>query len=315
MPTKIKHLLQFRLLQIKRLIDSIGIMLLVVFLLCIFGILASLLAKLPQIDRWWSILALVVFFYSLIHHRNDKNFLASIFQDKIQLSIYYLIENLLLVLPVLAFQIWCNHTFTALSIIGVAILMSIVATFIPEKYNTSQKTSLDWIPLQYFELKFVVESRPYTAIIISIIGLLSFVHIGFFVFWAFLLINWIIVIFLPLEPIAMLHWKNKYVAHKIITYSKLLLITTLPIIVLALIKNIDKWSLILYILFCIWNTIFMSISLKYVHYNPLHAQRMNKSIESIMMLLMLLPGGALIVFCYNIYIYISAEKNLKSYYA
>jgi hypothetical protein len=315
MLAKTKILLHFRLLQFKRLIDSVGYLLIFVFLLCIVGILASIFSKVIDVSSWWSLFAAVLLCYSVIQYRNDKNFLLSIFHDKMRLSFYYFVENLLLIFPLLAFQFWFSHFLIVLSLIGIAILMAVAATFFSESFVTNYKVSFGWIPLRYFELKFAVESRPYTSALIYSIGLLSLAHIGFYILWAFILINCIIMVFLPIESMPMIHWKTKFVANKILDYSKVMLIATVPFFVLALVKNIDKWPLILYIIFCIWNTVFMAISLKYANYNPLHAKRMVNSIESIMMLLMFLPGGAIVVFGFNIYNYFLAEKNLKSYYA
>lgn len=315
MSSKILQLLSLRLLQSKRILDSVGYLLLIVFCLVIVGIFASALSNLLLINRWWAIIAFLVMYFSIERYRSDKSFLRSIFIGQCRLGFFLGLEYLLLTTPLIVAQLILGNWMVVLALIGSALLGGFTSTYLKHEIKSGVKTELSQIPLDYFEFKFVVESAPYTSLCIWLFGLLSYLHIGLYLIWILLLIMLLQTFFLFQESRDMLHWHPNFLMTKFKKYIGITSLVTLLPTIMTLVFHSDSMLIIFYALFCLFTGLFMTLVFKYASYTPLRPMSQVSSIASVFIILMIIPGGAIITLVYAIFKYYKAEKNLKSLYA
>lgn len=315
MQYKIVNLLLLRLLQCKRILDSVGYLLLIIFLLVVAGIGVTALSNLITINRWWSNLAIIALFLLIEYQRKDKAFLQSVFENRTKLRLYLALEYLIISFPILIAQILLGHLNVAIIIFALPFMFGYISSMYLSAIKSTTKREIWIIPLKFFELKFVVESSPIFYLMVWILGFLSVLHIGAFLFWLFILVTLVQQFFIAYETKDMIHWHPYFVFSKVRMYLRLVTIIIAMPTCLVLFLNITYWPLIVYGLAGLSISIFLAISLKYSNYTPLRSNGQISSLASLFTLFIIIPGGAFITLVYALWNYFKAEKNLKSLYA
>ena len=315
MVKKIAKLILLRLNQIKRLTQSVGFILILVFIICVAGMTAAAIQSLLKLNIWWLIGAEFFILVMLSISRRDKSFLYSIFENKTSLIFYYFAENSLLMSPFVIFHLIKGHYYTVLLIFLTGFIVALITSFIPERVDSATKKEIHLIPLKYFELKFLAEKSPMSAYLFCFSGLFVFFHISVFIIWIFLIISIIIAVFTPFEPMEMIHFEPKFVMKKMISYSKILTIIVLIPFIISILFHPEHWLVAAYALVCAYLALYLAISAKYAAYTPLRALRYPTISETIIVMLMVLPGGAIITASFIFLKYLKAENNLKTLYA
>jgi len=312
---KVCALLRLRFFQLKRMLDSVGYVLLAVFVVSFIGIFTMALSNILSFNKWLLIPASFLLLIFVDYNRKDKVFLKTIFYSTKKMILFSSLEYIGILSPFIIFQVIRHQYLLSLCVIAMAFTVAILSTFIIKPVKSSVKKELSFIPIKYFELKFAVESAPFTYFIIWSAGLFSFLHIGFFLFWIFIILNFIPQLFNSFESRDMLHWRPKYLAHKFISYSLIFfVIISIPTLI-TIIYHSEKIILVIYALVCVFVSILLALAIKYENYTPIMSSAHISSISSFLIFLMILPGGVLITLSYAVQKYFKAEKNIKSLYA
>lgn len=315
MYNKIYHLLLFRLIQAKRMLDSVGYLLFFVFLIIAFGLGMSLFSQLLSVNKWWSLAGITVLIGMIEYYRDDKLFLLTTFENKRWLSLHLITEYFFLFLPILIFQVLYQQYLVTVSLIALIVLMGYISSQVLPIMKNLYKKEVKIIPLDYFEVKFAVESNPTLYLLIWVLGLLTYFHIGFYLFWLFIIIVMSQQFFVANESKDMLHWQTRFVLIKIIKYITLFSIIIAFPTLLAFVLHTEHWALTIYGVLCLYVAVFLAIAMKYAGYHPLKAINQSSTISSVFTILIIIPGGAFITLMYAFVHYFKAEKNIKSLYA
>ncbi len=315
MKNQIISLIILRIRQVGRISKTVGWGLGLIFLFVCTGIFFPALDRVLSGEAWYSILFCAIGVILLDYHRKDKLFLMSVFSKRNHHLCFLTIEYVLLLLPVIIFQLCMSQFIVATLLILVCFIVSIISPLIRSKEGTSVKSTLNVIHLKYFEFKFFIETSVYFWILFWFLGFISYLHIGFYIFWIFIILMILPEIFRYYETRDMVHWKEKFVIKKVLSYTGLfLLIVALPSVI-ALIFHEDMFGVILYCIFCLMTSIFMNISIKYSGITPLHTSGYGQNTSGLLTMLMIIPGGVLIVFAFGMFKYFKAEANVNLLYA
>jgi len=297
------------------MVDRVGWLLFIIFLFVVLGVGLQFLQTLLKLPAYTSILFSFVVLAFIDFSREDKVFLSSVFQSYSSLVRYIWIENLILVLPVIIYQCMIkNFTFGS----GIALATLLVSLFSPmfrKSELTHAKRSIPWLPMHTFELRFFGEKLGFIALGYLVFGIFSFWHIGVYAVWILLFCFTLPEVFKWNESREMVHWLPNFVMNKVINnlfvIGKLVLMPTL----VAIIFHPDMWYFTAYLIFCLFTTILLSISFKYTTFTTVFEASIASNVVFLMLMLMLLPGGALITIIYAIFQYFKAEKNMNLLYA
>ncbi|MBK8052585.1 MAG: hypothetical protein IPK35_04700 [Saprospiraceae bacterium] len=315
MKNKLISLLTLRFRQVFRLLSTVGWGLGLVFLFVGIGIFFPALNNILGFDSLYSVIFTGVLIFSLDYIRKDKLFLMSIFPNRRHVQLFVMIEYFILTLPILIFQGFIGHYTLIFFIISTCILIGIISPAIKPKTTGSNKIALHFIKVKYFEFKFHVESGGVLWIIIWLLGFVSYFHIGFYIFWIFVISMMLPEMFRPYESREMLYWRQDFLQDKVLSYIFLFLLFVGLQTLTTLIFHFDTIWIILYCIICLMTAILMNISIKYAGYTPIHSSGFGQNTSGLLTMLMILPGGVLITMVYCMIKYFRAKYNLQSLYA
>lgn len=310
----ISRLIHLRCKQILRIVLQAGWVMTLVALILISGLILN---ALESVLHWPAYLSVVVGILTLLilqKQRRDIQFLQSIMHSMPRLALVLGVEYILLLSPILIFQLCQGHillvTFLILGIGSVAVLHP--------WFNVSPvkalKNSASWIPLKNFEIKCVVERNLWGVCLIYLISWLGAYHVAFFLISAVIFGLLLISAFEFNEPREMVFYTPYFLKSKFA--DNLNLISrwyVAPALVTIFFQQEFLWLIFYGFLFLI-AVLFMAIAYKYAHYTPLTPYSQSSQLLSILFLLGLIPGGILIVIFYTGWKFRQAQKNLKYYY-
>lgn len=315
MRKRIKNLLILRLNQILRVMKTVGWGLGLVFLFVSIGILFPALDRMLSFESIYSVFFCGLLVITLDFFRKDKLFLISIFPHRWHLQFYLTVENILLTFPVIVFQCLIGQYTNFLLILTICIFSSIISPMIMAHVTGVSKMNMPLIPVKYFEFKFYVEASGYLWPLVWFAGFISYFHIGFYIFWNFIILMTLPEMFRQYESRDMLHWQTDFLRNKMLSYIVLfLLIVALPSMI-SLVFHFDMFWIILYCIICLLTALFMNISIKYAGYTPMYSSGMGQNTSGMLTMVMLIPGGVLIAIIYSMIKYFRAKSNLQSLYA
>lgn len=317
MPNTTQHiflLLKLRAKQIGRLISQTGIGLLLVCLLVISGVLLKSYHQLISLPSYAALILTPVFIFIIDLNRKDKLFLKTIFPTWQQIGTFCSVEYLLLISPLLLFQIMRRDLLIVLGLIGVCILIGFCSPFFKPAKLHGHKKSIHQIPLKLFELKFYFEKNKLVLLSIMALALLGIVHFGFFIAALFIFIILLPEVFRYTEPLSMVKLEDKTVLKKTIKYISILGPIWMVAASFTYIFTQPPIWLLLYGIFCLIVAIVLGIGYKYANYSGIYPHLPSSNIISLMVILLVIPGGVLITFVFSIINYIKAEKNMQNFY-
>lgn len=312
---KTQSLLKLRWKQAMRMLHSVGWGLGLVFLFVTIGVFMPLLNNILKLDSAYAILFVALLLVSIDYARKDKLFLLSIFPSKIWYSKYLIIEYLILVLPVLVFQIWHREFFVIMAILLCATLISIISPHIFNDGDTVAKKTINMIPLETFEVKFFCERNAMFWTIFWGLGLLSFFHVAIFVIWIFVIISSLGEIFKYYESREMIKWDTGFLFNKVLDnflfFTRIIFLQT----VMVLIFHLPYFYVVFYMIICLYVMLLLNISVKYSIYFPISRMHFGQTFVAVFTIISLVPGGVIISLAFAIYKFLQAKSNLKYQYA
>ncbi len=305
-------ILKIRLLQSLRIIQNIGWLRMLAFIICVVPFLIRYFAE------TWYLLIVSSLFLGLIHFvRTDKNFIKIL-----QLSVYqvYAIEYSIFLLPVWIFLL-IKQEFLYL---GGSIVIATIISAIPYTIQQQNRPLLfvsRWIPAISFEWKSGFRQHfPFIAIFYSLgIGLAMYEIAIPLIIMCFSLLT--ACFYLESEPITMLKifvkTPKQLLLHKVRWQLQLFWLLMLPFILLFLIFHTTYWYIILYLLITTSLAQIFAICYKYAVYYPNTKNQLNVFIYVVFGLAFMLviltpflvPVGIFIMVRY----YQKAIKNLDLY--
>ena len=138
---KFTSLLRLRLSQIRRMLQSVGWVLLSVFLVISVGISFPLLNNILKASHWWSFPGGLIIIIVLDVYRKDKLFLRTIFRDHKTLLVYLAVEYTLVTMPIWLYQLF-NNLDTAFIVLMSCWLMAWMSRYFTNREHTSTKKNI-----------------------------------------------------------------------------------------------------------------------------------------------------------------------------
>ena len=309
-------LLRFRLIQSNRLLKDAGYLMVVIVAFLTLSVISQGFVFILECPPEVYGIAAYVLLILLHNQRKDTVFLESLFQHKYEIILLYCLEYLLVQLPFVILFIstgsWIKLAVAVLSS-GLVSLSAKASTALFSSSN--RKSSIRFIPLSVFELKFFLERNVLLIfILVALLGLTAY-HFGFFFVLILLFSITIMGVFAPVEDRSMVNWSKYFVANKLLKYTLAVQVLLLPAFCLALFSRPDLWIWFAWAYGMALLNLWMFITYKYSRYAPDRVEIGSSNALVIFVLLNFLPGTFIVSLIYTIINYVKAERNLIAYYA
>lgn len=307
--------LQFRLKQLWRSIQEIGIPIIIVFLIVTLGFTFGLLQTLSEVEG--GTIGLISWLLILGVHasRQDGSFLKSLNVSK---PFLFLAEYNMLLLPVSVLLFFFGKYESALFWhLGTLPSIFFSSGFL-KTGATSPLVALDKIPVRYFEIKTGLRRFLIGGIVIYILALGCSFFNGTLVLFTVLLLLLIPSFFEYFEPKEILskeYEKGDFLRKKILKHIFLFQIWMLPHYILFGIYHSSMWYLGVASMVAIGLTVMFSIVYKYASYRPNIPKVVGTFLHAIFAGTILLPGFVIVSIGLIIYFWRKASKNLAYFYA
>ena len=309
-------LLRFRLIQSNRLLKDAGYVMVVMVAFLTLSVISQGFVFILECPPEVYGIAAYVLLILLHNQRKDTVFLESLFQHKYEIILLYCLEYLLVQLPFVILFI-CTSSWMKLAVAVLSSgLVSLSAKASTALFSSSnRKSSIRFIPLSIFELKFFLERNVILIfILVALLGLTAY-HFGFFFVLILLFSITIMGVFAPLEDRSMVNWSKYFVAYKLLKYTLAAQVLLLPAFCLALFSRPDLWMWFAWAYGMALLNMWMFITYKYSRYAPDRVEIGSSNALVIFVLLNFLPGTFIVSLIYTIINYVKAERNLITYYA
>ena len=310
-----KALLVLRLKQGYRYLSEIGFVLIAVMLFVLTGTFFSLLQNILTSPALGSVPLSIIILVIIEMKRKDNIFLKSIFEAKQKFVKYKFIENLIVVSPILIFQLIFKRLDLVAMIIVICVLIAIISFYLVKSNEIEQKKSLKSIPLSLFEIKFYFEKNKWSLVFLWILLMLGGFHFSLWILGVLFLCMLPVEIYTPQESREMLNFEISFVGKKISKAAAFFMFYTLIPTLVTFIFSQVSILIILYGIIALLLSIILAISKKYVSYFGVSDYQPSPTSTVILILLMLAPGGILITLTACIYYYLQAENHMKKLYA
>lgn len=311
----LQQILYIRLKQTYRYLRAIGWFLLIGCLVISLGVTLPMIQRLLDFSPWQVALGLQFLLIFAHFQRTDLRFLQQITQSRSIFHQVLLLENLLISSPLILLFLIAGQWFHTLFLLLPPLLFLLPIRTNIDTQSTAVKTSVSWLPLRNFELKTYIEQHYIICAILLIISLLGALHFSLFLLGIIFYSSVFISAFTPVESPTLIHWTPHFLGQKIRTNLPWTILPLIPSFILTLVRFPEQWIVVTYALPIPFFTLVLAILYKYAHASPLRRRPTNSTVISVFFLLLLLPGGVLIVGAYLPYLYYKARKNLQYYYA
>lgn len=307
--------LNFRLHQIWRSIQEIGIPLLLIFFVVTIGLSFKLLIALIQVEGYELGIVSMVIIGSFHTARKDGLFLKSLNVSK---SLILFFEYNLLLLPVSILLFFLGN-FGATLYWHLGILPILLLPMGGLKRGTSTPIfSFQAIPIQYFEIRTGLRRIFLGVGIFYVIAIGCSFFIGTLVLWSLLVLMMIPMFFEYFEPKEMIqpiYQRGNFLQKKILQHLLIFQITLLPHYILFLYFHFNMWYLGLACFVAIGLSIMFSIVYKYSNYRPNIPKAFSNTFHAVFLGTLVIPGFVIVSIGLIFYFWRKANNNLAYYYA
>lgn len=279
------------------------------------GVIFSALQNILSTSSLGAILLSFMILSSIEIKRKDTFFLKSIFDSRQKLIVYKLIENLIIVLPIIVFQSILFNLDIVVYIIGICAIFPFIPFHLISSKENERKRELNIIPLQLFEVKFYFERQILTVTFFWLLLLLGSIHISLWIIGILFICMLPGDIYSTLESREMLKYTPYFVGKKIKNAMVFFLLFIAIPTIITYIFNPSDILILLYGIIAMLLSLILCISKKYVSYYGVTKSVPSSVSTLILILAMLAPGIIIITFLACIYYYIKAENHMKKTYA
>lgn len=308
----------FRLKQIGRFLDSIGIGYILLVLLLLSGVIFKGLSNLMIIADTYVIVGFAFLLCGLFFQRKDINFLKG---SNLNLYACLIMDALLMGLPFTFLLFLLKKWAAGMGILAICFVIPIIIAAFSDVTRTVPRSKriggyFSFLPHKDFELKTMLRQYFWMILPIYMAAIIFSWHIASVFVISFILLLVMQGVFEYYEPKelifndevpALFLWK------KAIRIFLLLSLFLLPFLLIGLYSNTSKWYL--YIL--VFITIFIMTSFlvfnKYAFYRPNNYHVKTNILSAIMLIFMFIPGFQLVVLSMTILQFFKARRNLNYY--
>lgn len=311
---EITRLLQLRLLQTYRMLKEVGILLLLLLVFVSIAFVSSLALALVQSSFWESFILGNILIASIHFSRPDLGFLQIYTSTIFRLRILLWAEYLLALSPlVIMVGLYLNG-----GAIAGLLLSSFLIFILPVRRSSflwkSWNPPLKWVPGPLFELRSLLRRRLVFALIIYLVGYLSFVHIAFFILCVIAGSLLISTAFEWVEPPALIKWEKHFFSKKIMQHTIFIQGLLMPIYLEVLIFHTADYIIAIFGIIMIQLFLIFSIFYKYAFYHP-KAVKISQSINhALFFLFLLIPGFQVISILICVWYGVKANKNMSYFW-
>lgn len=254
----------------------------------------------------------VAYIVWLIHsRRKDYRFLVSVTQRPASV---FAAEYLLFTLP--ATILLLSHALFVHAAVFIALMVLIALTVHSTAVKSTRPVRLGFIPAGMFEWQGGIRQNLVAVVIFYLPGLFGFWHPAFSAVAAMLVTLVFISFYSEYEPVNMLGASNlksgTFLAGKLARHAGLFALVLLPLLLAALIY--PGYRLITFGYYAAaLNLMAFSILLKYYQYRPGAYSGAHQLLCLLAGLISVILPVALLVFVFNLFLFIGAISNLKNY--
>jgi hypothetical protein len=310
----ISALIRLRLLQTYRILKEVGWLILLLLLFVSVALVSQLVLGLIS-SSLWQAFSIGLVLLAIVHFgRKDLVFLQIYTNGNGQIRGLLLCEYFLLLSPLMLITLLSLNWSAALGLglSGIcSLLFPISRSFLLKK---SWNPTLGFIPDDLFELKTLLRRRFPVLIAIYLLGMLSFLHIAFFVACIVLISLLISSAFEWIEPPTIINWHKRFFFHKIGRHSLFIHLVLLPVYILSLLFHPEEYYFTLAGLFILQLAIVFSIFYKYALYRPRVRRLPQNMVHAIYFLFLLIPGFQLVCLLLCIWYGVKAHKTMSYFW-
>jgi hypothetical protein len=310
----ISALIRLRLLQTYRILKEVGWLILLLLLFVSIALVSQLILGLLS-SSFWEAFSIGLVLLAVVHFgRRDLVFLQVYTSSNGQLRRLLFTEYWLLLSPLMLITLlslnWPAALGLGLSSIS-TLLFPVSRSFVLKK---NWNPNLQWVPNDLFEMKALLRRRFVFLLVIYLLGLLSFLHIAFFVACIVLCSLLISSAFEWVEPPALIHWNKYFFFHKIGRHSLFIHLILLPVYSLALIFHPEEYYFTLAGLVVLQLALVFSIFYKYALYRPQVRRLPQSMVHAIFFLFLLIPGFQAVCLLLCVWYGIKARKTMRYFW-
>ncbi len=310
----ITALIRLRFLQIYRILKEVGWLILLLLLFVSVALVSQLIYGLIN-SSFEQALSLGLVLLAVIHFgRKDLVFLRTYTYDIPQLRRLWMTEYLLAVAPLVLISLLSLNWQAALGLS----LSAFCTFFFPVSHSSFWKKSwnpdLKWMPDELFEMKSLLRRRLPFLIVIYLLGLLSFLHIAFFVACVVLGSLLINSAFEWVEPPTLINWQERFFTKKIARHSLFIHLAFSPIYILSLIFHSEAYYISVIGIFILQLSLIFSIFYKYALYRPQIRRLPQNMVHAIYFLFLIIPGFQAVCLLLCVWYGIKAHKTMRYFW-
>jgi len=307
--------LNFRLKQVWRFIQEIGLPLLLIFFVVTIGFTFKGLVILSQIEGY-EMAVISLFLVGSVHiARKDYPFLKSL---NIKKPLLLFFEYSLMILPVSIILLFMGKIvplmFWHLGILPILLLP--LGSL--KRGSTTPLFSFSFIPIKYFELRTGLRRTFLGLVLFYVIALGCSFFIGTLILWSLLVLMILPMFFEYFEPKEMLqpiYKQGNFLRKKVTKHLLIFQITMLPHYLLFLFFHTEMWYLALACFIGISLSIMFSIVYKYSNYRPNIPKMFSNTFHAVFLGTLVIPGFVIASVGLIFYFWQKANNNLAYYYA
>lgn len=311
---KMTRLLQLRLLQAYRMLKEVGVLILLLLAFVSIAFISTMALALVQSSFWESLILGIVLLLSIHFSRPDLGFLQIYTSTTLRLKTLLWAEYLLALSPL----IFIVALYLNAGAMAGLLLSSMMVFILPIQRSLllwkSWNPALSWMPNSLFELRSLIRRRLVFALIIYLVGYLSFIHMAFFILCVTLGSLLISTAFEWVEPPALIKWDKHFLSKKIIRNTIFIQGLFIPIYLEVLIFHPSEYFIAIFGILLVQLFLVFSIFYKYAFYHP-KAVKISQSLNhALFFLFLLIPGFQLIGIFICIWYGIKANKTMSYFW-
>ncbi len=308
----------FRIRQIGRFLNSVGIGYLIVILILLSGSFLQGLSNLIIVEDTFIVVGFAILLLGIFFQRKDIDFLKS---SNLNLLTPLMVDAFLLGIPISIILTVLNKWQAGLGILIVCFLVALITTFLGSVLSnrSSQKKMglyFSFLPARDFELHFLLRQYFLILIPIYILTIIFSWHIA-----SIFVMSFVILIFLqgvmeyyePKELITNGVSPAVFMFNKILRIFLWICLALFPFYLIGLYSNSTQWYLYVLVFVSVFVMTAFSVCNKYVFYRPGIFRNKANILSAIMLIFMFIPGFQLVVLLMAILQFFKAKRNLNYY--
>lgn len=303
-------LLSLRIKQLLRVISSVGVPLLIIATLVLSGISFQFIGSILSFSHIWVVPLAFLFIYYLHLVRKDKRFLSDIAASVMHARLAMSAEYLIVLLPVIIFQVYNYHFFNVLGLVTMPLVVNLLPSFKIIGFR-DRIVNLSFIPIEVYELRIIIERYFPLFLVCWLVAFLGFLHVAYFLVALLFGLTILIGAYMYNEPLELMYSYRNFLQEKLLVNLGFCGLLFLPQFLIAFFCNPESYLVLAYGCMYFFTMLALAIVYKYAKYNPVRSSTLNSTLVGVSMVLGLMPGLVIGSIILVVYYYFAAQKNLN----